>query len=63
MSDCLILYILHHKGCIAGAYSTHLMSGEYTHIFILHATGQNTIVQYVWTFKAKLTTESRARDV
>ena len=43
MSDCLILYILHHKACIAGAESTEIpalmMSGTYTHVLSLHATG------------------------
>ena len=45
MSDCLILYILHHKACNTGAESMEIpapdsyMSGTYTHIFSLHATG------------------------
>ena len=38
----MILYILHHMACNAGAESTEIpapnMSGEYTHIFSLHAT-------------------------
>ena len=44
MSDCLTLYLLDHKACIAGAESTeipdtNIMSGAYKHIFSLHAIG------------------------
>ena len=44
MSDCLILYLLDHKACIAGAESTeipgtNMMSGAQKHIFSLHAIG------------------------
>ena len=45
MSDCLILYILHHMACNTGAESMEIlvpdsyMSGIYTRIFSLHAAG------------------------
>ena len=44
MSDCLTLYLLDHKACIAGAESTeipdtNMMSGANKHIFSLHAIG------------------------
>ena len=45
MSDCLTLYLLDHKACIAGAESTEIhvpdtnMSGANKHIFSLHAIG------------------------
>ena len=44
MSDCLTLYLLDYKACIAGAESTeipdtNMMSGAYKHIFSLHAIG------------------------
>ena len=35
-SNCLIVNMLHHKACNAGAVS--IMSGAYTHVFSLHAT-------------------------
>ena len=44
MSDCLTLYLLDYKACIAGAEcteipDTNMMSGAYKHIFSLHAIG------------------------
>ena len=50
MSDCLTLYLLDHKACIAGAESTeipdtNMMSGANKHIFSLHACHRPTTLE------------------
>ena len=55
MNDCLILYILHHRACIAGAESTEIPSPDdeysiYTYYYIqlaCHMEAQKTIVKEV----------------
>ena len=48
-SNCLILYMLHHKACSAGAEST--MSGAYTHIYsACMPQVHNSLVYHTWNF-------------